>query len=321
MQILGNIFNAMIFISAIGSIFTVLSLFVNHVLRCTLPLWFSLCGMTLFCFPFLSSDVLLISPEVQEWLNGFYIASFIWVCGCGILLIYDTIRSMMAKRAIKSYQICNSERVNDICSRCTAAIRLKKVPILYWGTLDHPICVTGAIHPATIMNEMIIEQLTDTELSAVFSHELTHIKRKHILLERIFDYVCILNWPNPFSWISRKDFSLHCETDCDYNTLKLSQGEFTETEYASAIIRLLELSTVQAAKSGKGIGALSFILTKRRIKRITAKTSKIKDGMITAALAVLLILTIIFSMQFSREHFYPYPAYNIGTEYSAGYNE
>ena len=38
MQILGNIFNAVIFVSAIGSIFTVISLFVNHVLRCNLPL-------------------------------------------------------------------------------------------------------------------------------------------------------------------------------------------------------------------------------------------------------------------------------------------
>ena len=33
MQILGNIFNAIIFVSAIGGIFCVLSLFINHILR------------------------------------------------------------------------------------------------------------------------------------------------------------------------------------------------------------------------------------------------------------------------------------------------
>lgn len=105
MQILGNIFNAIIFVSAIGGIFCVLSLFINHILRCTLPLWFPLCGMILFCVPFLSPDVFLISPETQEWLNGFYIACWVWVCGCGILFVYDTIRSIMAKRALKGYQI------------------------------------------------------------------------------------------------------------------------------------------------------------------------------------------------------------------------
>ena len=189
MQILGNIFNAIIFVSAIGGIFCVLSLFINHILRCTLPLWFPLCGMILFCVPFLSPDVFLISPETQEWLNGFYIACWVWVCGCGILFVYDTIRSIMAKRALKGYQICSTERLNALCLQCAEIVGLKKVPALYWGTLDNPICVTGAIRPAIIMSKTVIEKLTDGELSAVFIHELTHIKRKHILLERIYDYV------------------------------------------------------------------------------------------------------------------------------------
>lgn len=243
------------------------------------------------------------------------------MCGCGILLVYDTIRSIMAKQALKGYQICSNERLNALCLQCAEIAGLKKVPALYWGTLDNPICVTGAIRPAIIMSKTVIEKLTDGELSAVFIHELTHIKRKHILLERIYDYVCILNWLNPFAWIAKGDFSLHCETDCDCNALKFSQGKVTATEYAAAIIRLLELSTVQATKPGKGIGALSFVLAKRRIKRITTRTSKIRDRMITVILAVSLILTVAFSVQFSREHFYPYPAYHTGTEYGAGYNE
>lgn len=321
MQILGNIFNAVIFVSAVGSIFTVISLFVNHVLRCDLPLWFSLCGMIFFVVPFLSPDVFLISPEIQDWINGFRIASFLWACGCGILIAHDMIRLMLARRAIKHYQICNNERLNSIYTKCAAATTLKNVPTLYCGTLDNPICVTGVICPVIIMNERIIEQLTDNELSAVFFHELTHVKRKHALLERLYDYVCILNWMNPLSWIAKRNFSLHCETDCDSHTIKILRGKVTESEYASAIIRLLEYSTVRAAKPGNGIGALDFLLTKRRIKRITAKTSKIKDGLTAFMLAVLLALMLVFSMRFSRELFYPYPAYNTGIEYSVGYNE
>ena len=321
MQILGNIFNAVIFVSAIGSIFTVISLFVNHVLRCNLPLWFSLCGMIFFVVPFLSPDVFLISPEIQDWINGFRIASFLWACGCSVLIVHDVIRLMLAKRAIRRYQICNNERLNSIYTKCAAATTLKNVPTLYCGTLDKPICVTGVICSVIIMNERIIEQLTDNELSAVFFHELTHVKRKHALLERLYDYVCIINWMNPLSWIAKRNFSLHCETDCDFHTIKILRGKITETAYASAIIRLLEYSTVRAAKPGNGIGALDFLLTKRRIKRITARTSKIKDGLTAFMLAVLLVLMLVFSMRFSRELFYPYPAYNTGIEYSAGYNE
>lgn len=321
MQILGNIFNVIIFVSIVGSIFTVISLFVNHVLRCTLPLWFSFCGMILFCVPFLSLDVFLISPEIQDWLHSFRIASFLWVCGCGIFLVYDIVRFMLSKHTIKNYQICNNERLNSIYSRCVAAITLKKVPALYCGTLDNPICVTGVICPAIIMNETIIDQLTDIELSAVFFHELIHVKRKHILLERIYDYVCILNWINPFSWIAKGNFSLYCETDCDSHALKMLRGKITETEYASAIIRLLECSAVRDAKLRNGIGALDFVLTKRRIKRIITRTSKIKDRMTAFMLAVLLAFMLVLSMRFSRGYFYPYPAYDTGIEYSAGYGE
>lgn len=78
MQILGNLFNAVLFVSVIGSIFTVISLFVNHVLRCALPLWFALCGMIFFCVPFLSPDVFFISPETQDWVHGYRIASMLW---------------------------------------------------------------------------------------------------------------------------------------------------------------------------------------------------------------------------------------------------
>ena len=49
MQILGKIFNALLFVSAMGGIFCVLSLFAARVLRCALPLWVPLCGMALFC--------------------------------------------------------------------------------------------------------------------------------------------------------------------------------------------------------------------------------------------------------------------------------
>ena len=318
MPTLGNIFNALLFVSAMGSIFCVLSLFVAHMLRCALPLWCSVCGMALFCVPLLSPEVSLLSPEKQEWLKGFVLACWIWSGGCGALLLCNIARAILAKRALKGYSRCSDERFTAICSRCAATLGLKKVPELYYGTLENPVCVTGAIRPAILMDRVIVERLTDAELSAVFFHELTHIKRGHLLLRRIYDCVCALHWFNPFVWIARGDFSAHCETDCDCHALKYARGKLTSAAYALAILRLLELSTIRATQPGRGAGALSFLLAKRRLKRITAKPSKIRERMLCAALAVSLALTVALSLRFSREHFYPYPAYSVGTEYSTG---
>lgn len=318
MQILGKIFNALLFVSAMGGIFCVLSLFAARVLRCALPLWVPLCGMALFCVPILSPEVSLLSPERQDWLSGYRIACWIWAGGCGVFLLCDIVRAALAKRALKGYPRCNNERITAICAHCAQTIGLKKAPALYYGTLENPVCVTGAIRPALLMDKAIVERLNDTELSAVFFHELTHVKRRHLLWERIYDVVCLANWFNPFAWIARREFSLHCEMDCDDKALKASQGEMAQREYALAILRLLELSTIRATQPGRGAGALSFLLAKRRLKRITAKPSKIRERMLCAALAVSLALTVALSLRFSREHFYPYPAYSVGTEYSTG---
>ena len=104
--------------------------------------------------PFLRSiafhrNVFLISPETQEWLNGFYIA----LLGMGVWVrysfVYDTIRSIMAKRALKGYQICSTERLNALCLQCAEIVRLKKSACtILGGTLDNPICVTGRNPPS-----------------------------------------------------------------------------------------------------------------------------------------------------------------------------
>lgn len=316
MQILSNIFYILLYVSVIGSLFTIVLLFVNHILRCRLPLWFSVCVMLLYVLPLLAPEVRLVSPDAQVWAKGFYVACVIWAGGAAVLLFCSVLRSMAAGRAMKHYRLCDNEQINEICSRCVRNLGMKKRPVLYFGTLEHPACVAGILRPAIILQESILTQLNEKELQAVFFHELTHMRRRHLLMERIYAYVCILNWFNPFVWIARENFSLHCETDCDYSALAAAAGEMTETEYACAMIRLLELSTVKSARPGQGIGALDFLLTKRRIQAIMTRTSKVKSGIVAAVLTVLLLLVIVFSMWFSRQHFYPYPAYDTGTEYA-----
>ena len=61
--------------------------------------------------------------------------------------------------------------------------------------------------------------------------------------------------------------------------------------------------------------------TSHAVLRIPAGPSLLRERLAAAVLTALILLTIGFSWWFSRQHFYPYPAYNTGTEYGAGYNE
>ncbi len=316
MQIIGNLFNIMLFVTAVGGAFTLLSLFANRVFHFALPLWFGICGIFAYLIPVLAPGLHLIPPEKQSWINGYYTACVAWICGIVILSVLDAVRTALAHHAIRSCRICMDERINGICTRCGQLIGIKKNPPIYFGTLDDPACVVGTIRPVIILNEAIVKQLTDMELTAVLSHEIAHMKRGHIILERIFHCVCIINWFNLLSWIAKKDFAVQCEVDCDRYTLKLLRGRISDVDYASAMLRLLELSMVHTGKAGYGMSALGFLLAKRRMMLIMHRPSKAKSIIITIILTVLLTSAILFSMILSRGHFYPYPAYGTLPEYS-----
>lgn len=316
MQILGNLFYALLYVSFIGGMFTVLSLFAGHVLGLAVPLWFSAGCMVFYAVPFLSADVVLLPPERQLWGEGFWIALGIWLCGCLVCLAGSAVRLWLAGRAVRACLPCRDKRLNDLADLCADMLGFQKRPPLLWGTLDDPVCVAGAVRPAILLRKPVAERLTDQELLAVFAHELTHIKRRHLLLTRVCFLVCAANWFNPLVWLAKKEVSLRCETDCDEQTLAALGGKISKKEYASAVLRLLELSAHLPGKSGAGMGAARFFLTKQRIRQMLAGTSKGKRAAIGALLAGLLLLTVWFSMWFGRQHFYPYPAYNSGAEYS-----
>ena len=126
---------------------------------------------------------------------------------------------------------------------------------------------------------------------------------------------------NPLVWLARRDFALGCETDCDRRALAAAEGVLPETAYARTMLRLLELSALPPAGTGRSIGATSFLTAKRRLRAITAKRSVVKSLLSAALPAVLLSLLLLLSMLLSRQWFYPYPAYDMGSEYGAAYTE
>ena len=315
MQIIGDVFNIILFVTVIGGAFSILALLINRIFHFAVPLWFSICQMAAYVTPLLTPGLYLIPPEDHSWRQGYYIACSVWFCITIILVGFDIIKTMLAHQAIRNYKVCQDKHINEICFRCVQLVGKVKTPSVCFGTLDDPACVIGVLRPVIILNETIIKQLTDAELATVLCHEITHIKRGHLLLERLYDYICILNWFNPFVWIAKGDFAIYCELDCDRSALASLQGEITNVDYAGAMLHLLELSSIHAGNKAKGMSALGFLVAKKRITMIMSKLTKVRKIVITVASVVLVAVIILFSLMLSREHFYPYPAYSKGVEY------
>lgn len=320
MQIICDLFNIILFVTVAGGVFTILSLAANRVMRLTLPLWFSVCGMAAYILPIFAPGRYLIPPEAHSWIPEYYIVCGVWFAGVIFLSVYDIVRTTLAHRAIRNYHGCDDEHINTIFMQCAGCVGIKKMPFVCFGTLNDPACVVGFLHPTVILNKAIIKQLTDEELLAVLCHEVTHIKRGHIMLARIYDYICILNWFNLLAWIAKKEFSMCCETDCDHKALICLENKLTNTDYANAMIHLLGLSVVQNGNKACGMSALGFLMAKRRLEVILYTPAKAKKIIMTMVLALLLAIILLFSMWMSWGYFYPYSAYNTLPEYSIDYD-
>lgn len=313
MQVLGNLFNIIIFVCMIGSFFTIALLFVQKVLRFALPLWAGIVGAAFYLVPVIVPQVKLISPEETLWIRTYEIATIIWIIGALIFVCYYLLRTLFATRAIKTYVDCENERIMQIYSKYASELNIKKLPPLLFGTLKEPACVVTIFRPVIILNKDIVMQLSDGELKVVLCHELTHIKRYHPLAERIYDVISTLYWFNPLVWIAKSEFANTCEMDCDSRALKILAPEATVKDYSAAMLHLMELS----AGAGNGVfskmGALSFLMAKQRFMGILHRPSKKRNIAMLLIVMIFIALTIWLSTTFSKGMFYPYPAYDNGT--------
>jgi len=177
---------------------------------------------------------------------------------------------------ISQYSACTAEQVLAVYDECIRKVKLRYTPPLLLVKIKEPACVITTWSSYVVLQEDIIRELSDAELRIVLVHELLHIKRKHTILQRVFDLVCCIHWFNPFTWIGHRDLSLACEIDCDSFALKVFDGELQAAAYAKVMIRLMEL-TVAKKKSLQGtLGALDLWIAKQRISNLLNKPSKLK---------------------------------------------
>lgn len=168
MQILGKIFNALLFVSAMGGIFCVLSL----LQRCCFAVRIAAVGA-----PLRHGVVLRSNPfagSIPTIAGKARLAQRVSHC---LLDMGRRVRGVFAlrycarrfgKAGAKGISALQQQTDNGHLRHCAQTIGLKKAPALYYGTLENPVWRHGAIRPALLMDKAIVERLNDTELSAVF---------------------------------------------------------------------------------------------------------------------------------------------------------
>ena len=87
-----------------------------------------------------------------------------------------------------------------------------RLPQLYRNPLAATPLLIGLLRPVIILPD---REYTAAQLRDILLHELTHLRRKDILVKYMSVLACAVHWFNPLAWIVRREIDRVCELACD----------------------------------------------------------------------------------------------------------
>jgi hypothetical protein len=94
--------------------------------------------------------------------------------------------------------------------------------------------VIGFFSPKVLLPS---QEIPLCDLSAIFSHELIHVKRKDLLFKALALAVVSVHWLNPIVFLAARQALGMCELSCDEEALK-GAGLFERASYGEAIVSM-----------------------------------------------------------------------------------
>lgn len=214
-------------------------------------------------------------------------AAIIWFTVFILILLYICFVNLMLTRKLRKFSSCQRQDITELFHSCKLKLKIKStVIILYDNQLKSPM-LCGYVHPKILINPEIIERLSNDELRYVFLHELSHLKRKDLVVSLAGIIIQSIYWFNPIILYSIHQMKKDCEIACDASVLSILSAEENK-KYGQTIISMLKLLSEATMVHGTLGFASKFYI--RRITMITRfQKSSAKYAMV--ALMITLLLT------------------------------
>lgn len=180
------------------------------------------------------TDESAVTYETQGTARPGDIAAYIWLFGvCAFLLVV-----LLSYTAYLVRKRRNSVRLESCPSleQAKTELRIKRrIEIRMADDIDSPM-LSGVFFPVVYIP---CREIPEEKLHMVLLHELTHYKRKDLLIKWISVFVNALHWFNPLCYLLRANISEACEVSCDMSVTKAMSDEERKL-YMQTILYLAE---------------------------------------------------------------------------------
>jgi beta-lactamase regulating signal transducer with metallopeptidase domain/HEAT repeat protein len=216
-----------------------------------------------------------------------------WLAGLAMLTLWTMLQSRKMSALAASGIAPSPELLNklDAClqeSQIKTPVRLRLVN----QKINPSIC--GLFTPIILLPTSLSEALDASQLRAVFLHELTHLKRRDLLVNLIQTCVQIIYFYNPLLWIANRHIRRIREIAVDEAVLVAMDRD--ADRYPGTLLEVARLSISNRAGAFGPIGIMESqsslsVRIKRMLSRPFPKSARIGIGgcIVTVTLGLLLL--------------------------------
>ena len=160
--------------------------------------------------------------------------AYIWIFGMSIYLI--TISFSYIIYLTKNRKNSVTLNQNPILDKAKETLNIKRqIRVRMSPEVRSPMLV-GVLLPTVYIP---CREIPDENLQMVFLHELTHLKRKDLVIKWLSIFTNAAHWFNPFAYLLCANLSEACEISCDMAVTKKMSNEEQKT-YIKTILELVE---------------------------------------------------------------------------------
>ncbi|HEX3011845.1 MAG TPA: M56 family metallopeptidase [Syntrophomonadaceae bacterium] len=221
------------------------------------------------------------TSNASPWFSWQTLA-LVWIIGVIAIFMYMLFINGMLFFKIKRLPACTSKDILKILHDCEWDLKLRtNVSVAYNDSLKSP-GLFGIFRPKIIICPEIIKKLSREELRHIFLHELSHLKRRDLLINAMVSAIQLVYWFNPLVWYALSHMKQDCEIACDATVLAALKPE-DHRSYGQTIISLMQMLSQPRWAPGI-LGFISKFNTRRIIMISTSKKTTLKWAIVALAL-------------------------------------
>lgn len=162
------------------------------------------------------------------------LVTFVWIGGVVIYLLVVILSYAVYIIRKRKNSVFLTD--NAVLHEVKKELKIKrKIKIRMSSDIGSPM-LAGVLFPVVYIP---CREIPDEQLKMVFMHELTHYKRKDLLIKWFSLFVNAVHWFNPLAYLLTANVSESCEVSCDMAVTK-NMSDDEQRVYMKTIIDLVE---------------------------------------------------------------------------------